>query len=214
MSPPVGPTGLALACDGSEPGPWRVGVSGGGFRSELTFTGGRGVDVGEQSVTATLSWHKDPRFGVEGGLGAILGGRLTFAGVDHDVAPGFAATVAGSWLALFEDGARPFVLVTATASVSTATTDGGAARLTAFDLRAGLVVGKTFFARLTPYVAGRVFAGPVSWTLDGADVTGSDQHHFSVGGGATLRLPGGVDVFAEGMAFGERALDAGIGLSF
>ena len=211
MSPPVGPTGLVLACDGSEPGPWRVGVAGGGFRTELSF-GDRSVDIGEESVTATLAWHKDPRFGVELGLGAILDGRLTVDGVAHDVAPGFAASATGSWLALLETGARPFLLFSLTASVSTAAT--GADRVTALDLRAGAIVGKTFLDRLTPYLAARVFGGPVYWTLDGASVTGSDQHHFAIGGGASVRLPGGVDLLAEGMALGERSVNVGVGLSF
>ena len=191
-----------------------MGVGGGGFRSELTFSGSQDVDIQEESVTATVSWHKDPHFGLEGGLGAILDGRLTARGVEHDVEPGFALILAGSWLPIFEDGARPFVLFSASASVSTASTDGGAARLTAVDLRAGVIAGKTFFQRLTPYLAARVFGGPVFWTLAGEDVTGSDQHHYTVGGGATLRLPGGVDLVAEGMALGERSVNVGLGLSF
>jgi hypothetical protein len=202
VSPPVGPTGLALTCDGSEPGPWRVSVAGGGFRSELSLSG-QSVDVAEQSLTATLSWHKGS-FGLEGGLGAILGGTLG----GYDVSPGFSVVAAGSWLALYEGEVRPFVLLSLSASVSTATTDVG--RVTAVDLRGGVVVGKTFFERLTPYLVARVFGGPVSWN----GLTGGDQHHYTIGGGATLRLPGGFDVLAEGMALGERSVAIGVGLSF
>jgi hypothetical protein len=207
---------LPQTCDGSDSSgaPWRVGVAGGGFRSELSFGAGRDVDIGEEAITATIGWHSSPRFGVEGGVGAILGGRLTLAGVDHDVAPGIAATVTASWLPIYEGEVTPFLLLAGTASVSTTTTDDGAARLTAVDLRATALVGKTFFDRLTPYVAVRVFGGPVFWSIGGDSVTGSDQHHYSIGGGATLRLPGNVDLFAEGMALGERSLNVGVGLSF
>jgi opacity protein-like surface antigen len=150
-------------------------------------------------------------------VGAILDGRLTVGGVEHDVRPGIAATVTVSWLALPERATRPFVLVAGTASVSTATTAAGAGpevRLTAVDLRATALVGKTFFDRLTPYLAARVFGGPVMWHIDGADVTGGDQHHFAVGAGATLRLPGRLDLYAEAMPLGERSLNVGAGLSF
>jgi hypothetical protein len=196
---------MVLACDGSEPegGPWRVGVTGGGMRSEIDFGSGRHVDIG---------WHHDPSFGLDFGVGALLDGRLTSDGVDHDIATGFLATVTGSWLALPEREVRPFVLVSLTASVATADTD--VARFTALDFRGGLVVGKTFFTRLTTYAAVRVFGGPVSWRMAGDDVTGADEHHYSVGAGATLRLPKAFDVLVEGSPFGERSLNAGIGLSF
>jgi hypothetical protein len=70
-------------------------------------------------------------------------------------------------------------------SASTATE-----RVTAVDFRAGVTVGKTFFDRLTLYLAGRVFAGPVFWQIDGVDVTGGDVHHYSLGGGAPRHAPG------------------------
>jgi hypothetical protein len=205
---------MVLTCDGSEPegGPWRVGLTGGAMRSEIDFGSGRHVDIAEETLTASLGWHGNPTFGVDVGVGAVLDGRLTSGGVDHDLSTGFLATVTGSWLALPERDARPFILASLTASVATADTDVGT--VTALDLRGGLVVGKTFFTRLTTYAAVRVFGGPVSWTIAGADVTGGDEHHYSVGAGATLRLPGAFDVFFEGSPFGERSLNAGLGLSF
>jgi hypothetical protein len=152
-------------------------------------------------------------------VGAIVGGRASAGGVDHDVAPGVAASLTGSWLALYEGEARPFVLLALTLSGSTTTTTlasgGGAAqRLTAFDARLSVLAGKTFLERVTPYAAARVFGGPVWWTLDGAGVTGGDQHHYALGAGVTVRLPGALDVFVEGMALGERSLNAGAGLAF
>src|SRR5262249_40425585 len=112
------------------------------------------------------------------------------------------------WLALFEGEVRPFVLLSLSASFSRASTDVGS--VTAGDLRAGAVVGKTFFERLTPYAAARGFAGPVSWQ----GLSGGDPPHYTIGGGATLRLPGGIDVMAEGMALGERSVAIGAGVSF
>jgi len=190
-------------------------VTGGGFRTELRLSG-RDVDLGEETLSASAGWHADPRFGVEAGVGVILDGRLTVDGEAHDVRPGIAATLTGSWLALPERVTRPFVLLALTASVATTETARAdeTARLTALDLRASVIAGKTFFSRLTPYLAGRVFGGPVFWRVAGEGVTGSDRHHFAVGAGVTLRLPGRLDLFAEAMPLGERSLNLGAGLSF
>ncbi|HKA91813.1 MAG TPA: hypothetical protein VKE22_29325 [Haliangiales bacterium] len=149
--------------------------------------------------------------GVQLGLGAILDGNARVAQVDNDVGAGFAATVAASWLAVPEGEVRPFVLTGLSLGVSTA--KAGADRLTAVDARLSVVVGKTFARVLTPYVAGRVFGGPVYWTIAGDSVVGGDSHHYSVGFGATLR-PGAIDVFAEWMPLGERSVNVGVGWSF
>jgi hypothetical protein len=189
-----------------------VGVTGGGLRTEIDFGSGGHADLGEETIMASLGYHPTATLGLDVGLGALLDGTVTTGGTDHDLSAGFIASVTGSWLALPEKDLRPFVLVALTASVATADTD--VARLTALDLRAGLVVGKTFFTRLTAYAAVRVFGGPVSWRIAGDDVTGGDEHHYAVGAGATLRLPGALDVFFEGSPLGERSLNAGIGVSF
>ncbi|MDB4940658.1 MAG: uncharacterized protein JWP97_192 [Labilithrix sp.] len=94
----------------------------------------------------------------------------------------------------------------------------GAASSTTFtagDLRAGVIVGKTFGDVLTPYVTGRVFGGPIYWHLDGASVTGTDLYKYQAGGGVSLALlRRRLDVFAEGIALGERGFAAGLGTTF
>jgi hypothetical protein len=210
---------LPQTCEGDSYGaPWRVGVSGGGFRTDLSL-GGRDAELGEESLTVLAGWHGNPRFGIEGGVGVILDGRLASDGIEHDVGAGIAVSATVSWLAVPETVRRPFVQVAGTLSASTTTTkietgDAEAVRLTAVDLRATVIAGKTFAGRFTPNVAGRLFGGPIFWTREGEDVTGSDRRHFSVGAGVTLRLPGRLDVFAELMPLGERSASLGAGLSF
>jgi hypothetical protein len=118
--------------------------------------------------------------------------------------------VAASWLILAEGDVRPFLLTGLGFGAST--TKAGGDRLTAMDLRLSVVVGKTFVEMFTPYLVGRVFAGPVKWTILGESVTGGDTHHYTVGFGATLRV-GGLDVFAEVLPLGEQALNVGLGWS-
>jgi hypothetical protein len=88
-------------------------------------------------------------------------------------------------------------------------------RFTAFDLRAGAIAGKTIAGVFTPYVTARAFGGPVSWRFDGDAVTGTDLYKYQLGGGLSLALfDRKLDVFAEGIALGERGFAAGVGTSF
>jgi hypothetical protein len=177
---------------------------------------GRRVALAEASVSASLGYHPGPRYGASFGLGAIVGGRVDSGDGDRDVAPGLLATLSGSWLALYEAERRPFILASLSLGVSTTTAesdDGAAYRLTAGDARVGVLVGKTF-GRWVPYGAARAFGGPVLWTLGGHAVNGDDAHHYTVGVGASLRLPARLDAFVELMPLGERSASTGISLSF
>jgi hypothetical protein len=171
-------------------------------RTQIAF-GANHLDLAEETVSASLGWHPaGSAFGLEGGIGALVHGRLG----DTDLDPGAAFSATGSWLPLPETTSRPFILVAVTASVLTVP------HLTAVDFRGSAVVGKTFFDRLTAYVAGRVFGGPVNF--DPETATGADTHHYAVGAGASLRLPSAIDVFAEFSPVGEQSLNVGAGLRF
>jgi hypothetical protein len=76
------------------------------------------------------------------------------------------------------------------------------------------MVGKTIGERFVPFVTGRIFGGPVSWHLGGEDVLGSDRYHYTVGGGATYRIPGKLDIFAEVLGLGEESVSLGASASF
>ncbi|HEX4417198.1 MAG TPA: hypothetical protein VH165_04825 [Kofleriaceae bacterium] len=80
----------------------------------------------------------------------------------------------------------------------------------AFDLRGGVMVGKTFADRWVPYVAARGFGGPVYWQHAGAAVTGDDRYHVTLGGGLIVRLPASLDVTLEAMPLGERSAALGV----
>jgi hypothetical protein len=189
-----------------------VGATGSGFRTTVVLDG-NDVDLEEASVIASLGYHKGPRWGITGGIGAILGGTATVAGHDGDIGPGVIAEISGSWLAAFEKRRRPFVMLSLSLGASTARAvadDDRRRRLTAGDIRAALLVGKSFGRRLVPYVAARAFAGPVYWRIGGASVVGGDAHHYTVGGGLTVRLPARLDLIAEILPLGEQSATAGL----
>jgi hypothetical protein len=203
VSAPVGPTGLPRNCDGSGDPRWHAGASFGGFRSTLRL-GGERVDIDERTSLATLGYRLGNRLSLDFAAGAVLDGALGA----EDVAAGPAFSAGVSWLALPETSARPFVLVSVTLSISTVSAPMG--QVTAGDARAGLLVGKTFWDRFTPYAAARAFGGPVYHRGE----VGSDVHHYTVGAGARLALPASFDLYVEGMALGEQSVSAGAGVTF
>lgn len=178
--------------------------------TSIDFGGDLEADLSSATLTAMLGWHPSPRFGFDLGVGSVLTGEIDVGGLETSFDPGILGTITNSYLALYEGDVRPFVLVSLTVSVLTMTGDDN--RFTAFDARAGLTVGKTFWERFTPYLAARVFGGPVSWTIAGNDETGGGVHHYSVGAGASFRLPKRIDVFVEGSPLGERSLSLGVGI--
>jgi len=109
----------------------------------------------------------------------------------------------------------PFLLATLEVSASHARTAaagsgaGASVGLTALDVRVGLLAGKTFADAVTPYVAARLFGGPVWWRGD----SGTDVHHYQIAAGVTVAI-GRADVHAELAPFGERRFVAGAGVRF
>ncbi len=170
-----------------------------------------------------LSRSPTSSFALQLGAGGIGNGELvtnasaTGPSRSYDVGPGFSGFVglagrvvdAGEW--------TPFVHLTGTFSVSHAATRSPSSRdsYTAFDLRIGAIVGKTIEGVFTPYVAARVFGGPVLWKIDGASVTGTDLYKYQLGGGVSFALfERRLDLFAEAIGLGERGVAAGIGTTF
>ena len=209
MSPPVGPTGLPGQCDGSEPPTWQVSGTVSGFSTDIVFNGTR-VAVQQLATTASVGNFPSPRLGWSITAGGVLGGKIG----DADISSGATASGTVSWLPVYERPSRPFVAVTASLGVgfARAPVDQMAHSWWAFDARGGVVIGKTLADHWVPYLAARAFGGPVFWRIAGADVTGSDRFHVTVGAGLTVRLPRSLDLTAEGMPLGERSAALGITL--
>ena len=198
----------------SERPKFRVGVSGLYTWTSISFSDGSQADETRQAILATASYLPTNRVSLQVGLGATLGGHLTLAGTSFDFAAGPTATLGGSFRVLDGDGARPFVVLSALLSFETTTTTGDVG-YTALDLRLGGVVGWSIAGVVSPFVSARGFGGPVFWrNPTGASVTGTDTSHYQVGGGVAVLVAKRVDVFAEGIPLGERAVSAGVGVAF
>ena len=200
----------------------------------LLFGDGRRADLTRHAAFGSLQLplSRTGTLTAQVGAGGIAGGELVHGAARDTIGPGFAAFGGIAWRAYDGTDTLPFVQLTATLSGTHALTrtddrgtrsDGSTSagarpetpRFTAFDLRVGAIAGHTFANAFTPYVTARAFGGPITWRFDGASVTGTDLYTYQLGGGLSLALfDRRLDVFAEGIALGERGLAAGIGTTF
>ena len=144
--------------------------------------------------------------------------RLETQGTIHDVRPGYLAAMTASWPIVDGAGKSPFVLGSLTAGMSHVTTTertpgARAIGLTAIDARLGVAVGKTL-GPASPYLLARAFGGPVLWKYADSDVTGTDRHHYQLGLGLVVKMPAHIDLSAEFVPIGEKALAVSTGRAF
>lgn len=197
--------GIAERCSG-HPGSeasgsrWHVGASVGSFRTVLVFDDAR-LNSEQLAVSVALEFRVSRRWSLQAAVGSILLGQLGVA----KASPGVVGSLAGSWLALEQGRLWPFVQLSG--SVSASSLRFGGVPFTAFDARLGVLAGYTVGQRITPYLVGRVFGGPVLFRGS----TGTDAYHVQLGVGAVLGLTNGLDVAAEVVPFGEQRVSLSVG---
>ncbi len=216
-----------IHCSGDGPGGaagtparFRVGASYGAAGADLLFNGTSPAAMVRTAVSASFDYQLSGTTTLSFGAGAGTGGSLTVSGIHYAIRPGWLATGSYARRLVDGEGSMPFVILGLSfgaSGASTVTSIRGreeTAPLYAFDFRAGLTVGKTFLNILSPYVAARLFGGPVLWKLAGETALGTDENHYQLAAGLVTALPRGFDVFVEGAPLGERAVTVGGGYSF
>lgn len=216
-----------IHCSGDGPeaasGPstrFRAGLSYGASGADLLFNGTSRAAMVRTAVSGSFDYQLGATTTLSFGAGVGTGGSLTVSSVHYAIRPGWLATASYARRLVDGEGSLPFVILGLSFGASGASTavlvPGGEATapLYAFDFRGGLTVGKTFLDVLSPYVAARLFGGPVVWRLAGATATGTDQNHYQLAAGLVAALPRRFDVFVEGAPLGERAVTVGAGYSF
>jgi len=205
--------GCSLAEHEEEARPkWRAGASYAFTSTILRFTGQQRVEQVRHAAIATLERRPTPRLALLAGAGGF-GGHLTRGGDRWGLSPGVVAAVGASYRAVDPSDAQGlFMLLTSQLSVAASRADDYP--YTAVDLRLGVVFGKTFAERITPYGTARIFGGPILWRLDGAEVQGTDVNKYQVAGGVAVLLGRSIDLFVEGVPLGERGFAAGAGAAF
>ena len=186
----------------------RVSISGSAFRSTLIFSNTESVKIEQIAAIASFEMRATKNLTWQVAAGGLLAGKLTTWDGPHNTGGGGVVSGGVSWNVLESSGAIPFVMISASASVSLMPTYAGL--YSGIDLRAAAAAGYTFFDRLTPYLTVRGFGGPVFWRQQ----VGTDVYHFQVGVGLVLGLPAGFDLSAELIPLGEQRVFLGLGYAF
>lgn len=209
---PGGPMVCNIERDAPTPLRVRMFASWAFTSTTLLFGGDRRADLTRHAVFVGTEVPLARKLSFRFGAGGVVSGALERNGRPFDLGPGPSVFVGTGYRVIDERGPWPFLQLDATLSATRAATS--TTPISAFDLRAGAVVGKTFGQGLTPYLVGRAFGGPIFWTVDGEDVVGTDRYKYQLGGGVSLSLASrALDVFVEGIGVGERGVAAGIGLA-
>lgn len=199
---------------------WRIGASTSFTSTVIRFDADTKPEETRDNVLLSVGYRPSRRWALEIGGGSLVGGQLRIHDVNHDFTPGLLAMLGGSWRVLDALGTRPFVLFTGQAAfIAAATRENGSTALPsagyhALDVRLGAAAGWTIWNALSPYAVVRAFGGPVYWQYRGASVTGTDTHHYQVGGGLAVLVARRVDAFVEGVPLGEQGVSAGAGVIF
>lgn len=195
-----------------------LGASGQFTSTRLSFGQDLKVDQTRYAALSTFAYLPTARLVLQAGAGAAFGGSLSAPNGEHRFSPGPIALL-GADFRVFDDG-RGFVLLTSGLSFTTARShlSGQAdaapdANYTALDLRVGAQFGLELARIVRPYLLARVFGGPVFWHYRDQAVTGTDTHHYQLGGGLAIRASKAINLFAEGVPLGERAIVLGVGFA-
>lgn len=172
------------------------------------FDNAERLQLEAMAVSASFEWRASPRWTLAVAAGAIVAGRLVASAETFDFRAGVVGSVSGSFLALEQGTYWPFIMLAGSLAVSGV--QAAPTSYVAIDGRFTAVVGYTLFERVTPYVVGRLFGGPVFWRRQ----LGTDLYHYQVGAGFVVGLPLGFDLSAEVVPLGEQRVTAGIGFSF
>jgi hypothetical protein len=210
---PVGPTG----CEGDAHDSTFVGTSVGVMRTHVQFDAGDTFELIEQAATAFAGYSTPTGLSLRATIGVIIDGGLDGDGTlgSHDMGPGVVGGIGVARQWSLGDG-RWFITGSAGLSVAVASTHeaGGTddPRFVAGDVRLGAIAGRTLAKIWSPYLLARAFAGPVWWSVDGMDVTGSDTRHVQLGAGMSVAMSSGFTIVVDVSALGEQAASLGVSM--
>lgn len=182
-------------------------------RSHLAFDGSD-YELSQHAAVASVARRFGERFTLRLSAGAVLDGQLHGEGFVYDIEPGPLLSLGGAYRLFGPPSDLHFVTLSLAYGMSFAESEdratGERERFTASDARFGVMAGITLWERVSPYVAGRVFGGPVGLKQRGRERTGSDRGKVAVGIGVGSSVGRGVTLTTEAMMLGERSAALGV----
>ncbi|MFO0661669.1 MAG: hypothetical protein U0165_17825 [Polyangiaceae bacterium] len=199
---------------------WRLRLSYWTLDTTLLFSGSApDARIKHHSIAMSLEHTLSERWVLQLSAGSVLGGDMSAAGRSFDIKPGLVASAVGSYRWLDGRGYAPFLLLNVglSALVSRTEEQNNAHErnsLSAFDIRVGATVGKTFFQVVSPYAAVRAFGGPTLWTWQGTSTYGGDHTHVQGAVGLSVAPHRRIDLYGEWAPLGEKRVAFGAGVAF
>ena len=184
--------------------------------TRVRFEGTTTFRLTEQAITAFAGYSTPAGWSFRGSFGALVNGTLDrdSTAATHDLHPGIVGALAVSRHSTFGDGAW---FVTGSFGISilvASTTENGVAaapveRFIGGDARLGAIAGRTFANVWNPYLLARGFGGPILWSVDGMDASGTDTRHFQLGAGLSVVTSFGLTLVVDISALGEQSASLG-----
>ncbi|MEM9489465.1 MAG: hypothetical protein AAGC55_09990 [Myxococcota bacterium] len=195
---------------------WFVGTTAGVTSSTLRFDDEQDLDFDQRALTLSFGRSMPSGWTFTGSLGSVFGGELAVTDSERtfDMGTGLVVAASASRRWTFGTSESWFVIGSGAAGfATTSTAEAGVmtedVQFSAVDVRFGAIAGRTLFDAWSPYVLSRVFGGPVLWSLDDTDITGSDRHHYQLGVGSSVTTPFGLSVVIDVAVLGERSASLG-----
>jgi len=190
----------------------------GSMNSTIRFDDDQEVDLEMTTISMSAAWLINEKWAVRAVGGVLVdGGLQPDSQSTHEFDPGGLIAFGVEYRASESQGTKPSVdlslFLGASWSNTTAPDTDDKTSYFAGDARLGARFGWIIKDKTFPYVAARVFGGPVSWKINGEDVTGTDVHHYQMAAGVGTRV-GKVGMFAEWAALGEKAISLGMSTTF
>jgi hypothetical protein len=217
----VGPAAFpedACSLRDGPPAGYRLALSGGWASTTLKVSDGTRASLKQATTLASVSWRRSDTFTLQAGVGALLGGSVQDLDGSHRFDPGLVLQASATWLLVPPRDGGPFVAASLGLSFLRATTRAGAgfpsAGFTAADAFLSASAGWPIGGLVSPYLAGKLFGGPIWWRRSSGSVTATDAHHYQLAVGVAAALPAKFDLLAEVAPLGERAVTVAVGRSF
>lgn len=203
----------------------RVGLSYGYTSSVLFFSNDLRTPTERHAVMASyehpMRWKGSP-WTLELGAGSLVSGFLLTPSGKATFSPGVLADVSLSHVLVASRGdARPFLLLSfSLAGVWAKTTEPAGARAdyVALDFSATAAFGASLRAGphvVTPFLALRLYGGPVFWTYAGESELGTDAYKYSLGPGLAVSLfHSRIGLSFGASLVGEKSLKGGMSVAF
>lgn len=192
-----------------------VGFGFSAFTASLVFKDDAKRDMHQRSASMTIGRSLDENWLLRVSVAGLLAGEVRGAKDLATFGAGGSIGVSLSRIYAFDNGLFLGAAYSFASSYASARYAGDSSdvSLLAFDLRASGQLGYTLWHRVTPYVAGRVYGGPVFWQTErGGDVeSGTDAYHVLLAGGVSVRTPTGLYITVEAAPGGEQVVSVEVG---